>query len=97
MGFMLTTEPPSGFTIRARYAAHHTAGVLWTRDDREGSDDRHWWSHDLSKWMSWSQIHEFIEEQGEDMVLEPMFHPPLMPGCAQDGVCGDVCPVVSGS
>lgn len=102
MGFMLTLEPNSGLTIRARYAAHHTAGVLWTRDDREGHGDpvqapRHWWSHDMGKWMSWPEIHEFLAEQDEDMVLEPMYSPPSLPGCEPDGQCGDVCPLVSSS
>jgi hypothetical protein len=92
-------EPPSGYYVRARYADHHTAGYVWHRDDREGHPPwkdgllpQVWWSHNYNKWMSWTEIRAFVDAQPQPLVLEPLFPPPPLPGCAPDGThssCAD--------
>lgn len=100
VGSVLSAEPPSGFTIRARQADHHTASVIFTRDDREGHGDprdapQHWWCHDLRRWMSWSQVLAYAARPRQRRVLEPLYASPPQPGCASDGAHrpGELCPL----
>ncbi len=87
LGYVLTKEPPSGFYIRVRYADHHTAAIVFHRDDAEGHDDgRWWWSHSAKQWVRWSDIELLAQAREEPMVLEPLFAPPGLPGCAPDGM-----------
>ncbi len=77
--------------VRARYADHHTAAMVFHRDDAEGHDDgRWWWSHDRKLWLSWSDIVALAEQEIPAMVLEPLFPPALPPGCPPHGMHNDM-------
>ncbi len=102
LGYVLTSEPPSGTYVRARYADHHTAGYIFHRDDTEGHpasrlnkrEAQVWWFHERSEWISWAQVLTFVESQPQELVLEPLFPPPSMPGCAPHGMHGqDHCEI----
>src|SRR4051812_20324348 len=74
LGHLLLSEPGTGSTVRARYAAHHTAGHFFTRDDREGhgdppDDPQHWFAHTEQEWISWGHVKLFVENQDEPMFL----------------------------
>lgn len=93
LGYVLTKEPPSGMYVRGRFANHHTAAVVWHRDDAEGHDDgRWWWFHEGRKWVSWKDIVWFAgDHPAGEMVLEPLFSPPSLPGCAPYGMHDGRC------
>ena len=91
-------EPARGKVVRARYADHHTAGLIWTRDDREGHppssvDDeaRNWWSHDKGEWMSWQEVGTYLDNRPETFVVEVLVCRGAVKythrGCPPDGAC----------
>src|SRR3954463_13939592 len=48
-----SSQPGRGAVVRARYKGHHTAGLIFSRDDREGhpgaepgGEPQTWWSHE---------------------------------------------------
>lgn len=92
-------EPPSGMMVFGRHQDHHTAGYVFTRDDREGHGDPeswpdHWWCHDTKEWISWLRVLFMAETLG--LVLSPLFREPSPAGCGPDGVCDETCTGVGG-
>lgn len=91
------SEPARGQMVRARHADHHTASLVFTRDDREGhgglfsgDQPQNWWAHDLRKWMSWGQIGEYLNARPEVFVVEVLVRPGRSithRGCELDGAC----------
>lgn len=90
-------EPARGQMVRARYRGHHTAGLVFTRDDREGHPagfsyeaDQNWWSHEQSKWMSWQAVGAYLSERKEAFVVEVLVRPSRGIAhrlCEPDGAC----------
>lgn len=81
--------------VLGRHADHHTAGYVFTRDDREGHGDpedapEHWWCHDTKEWVSWPTVLQMARQLG--LILSPLFKEPGLPGCSPDGHCGESCP-----
>lgn len=91
----MAMEPGRGEMIRARYADHHTASLVFTRDDREGHfelgrEPQTWWSHDMGKWMSWKEIGQYLGRREETFIVERLVRPGRSlnhQGCEPDGSC----------
>lgn len=91
------SEPERGQMVRARHAGHHTASLVFTRDDAEGhppvfgdEQPRNWWSHDFQDWMSWQQVGELLSRKDEHFIVEMLIRPSysaLHRMCQPDGVC----------
>ncbi len=86
-------EPSRGCVVRARFADHHTAGYIFTRDDREGHGDpvdapMRWWAHESQKWISWPDVLSFVSGHEQKLELEVLRAPTITPAGQPDGAHG---------